>query len=276
MGFEASSVVGRRSSASQGLTPRPLRRGLTLVELLVVIVLVSTLVSTAIPIISPGGEGRKLREASRNINAYFQGAQARAIETGRPFGVAMRRLSEETGRGDDNAVVTRLEYVEVPAPYSGFDTSSLARLCVGTATTGQPGVRQLALQLIRYGSAVDPNEDRLPAGYDVDLVPDRFLRPGDQVEVGGTRYVLILPTIETITLFSQGPLQLAGTHGVNSVAAGFFDTSAQTGFFDVAPESTQYIFALRPAEESEERGVFNANGIGATSLTPGGDLRATH
>ncbi|MEO0530005.1 MAG: hypothetical protein AAF266_05425, partial [Planctomycetota bacterium] len=139
----------------------------------------------------------------------------------------------------------------------------LARLCVGTATTGQRGVRQLALQLIRYGSAVEPNEDRLPAGYDVDLVQDRFLRPGDQVEVAGARYVLILPTIETLTLFSPGPLQLAGTHDAKSVAAGFFNTSEQ---------NRQYIFALRPAEVTEQPGVPN-NEI---SLTPGGDLRATH
>src|SRR5690606_30858368 len=91
-------------------------------------VLVTTLVTTVIPILSPGGDNKRLREASRNLNAYLQGAQARAIETGRPFGVAFQRLSADTDRGADNAVSIRAEYVEVPPHYSGVNPTSAVRI----------------------------------------------------------------------------------------------------------------------------------------------------
>lgn len=172
---------------------------MTLVELLVVIVLITTLVSTAIPIISPGGDNRRLREASRNINAYLQGAQARAIQTGRPFGVAFRRLSSETENPQHNAVCTELEYVEVPAPYTGLDDASLARVC---EYQNIRGLKQLGLHLVRYGAEDAPDRDGLPPGYDVDAVPDGFFRPGDQVEVGG-RFYQILPYLVGQPLFAN-------------------------------------------------------------------------
>lgn len=207
-------AVGRNQLLASSLQPLALpRSGMTLIELLVVIVLVTTLVSTAIPIISPGGDSKRLREASRNLNAYLQGAQARAIETGRPFGVAFHRLSADTDRGADNAVCVRAEYVEVPPHYSGPDTSSLARICINN---NYP--RQLSLQFIRYGNTTPPTSDGLPAGYDTDLVPDAFIRPGDHVFVGAHEY-RILPY--TTNIFSQG-LPYARTYSTNQPGAGYF------------------------------------------------------
>src|SRR5688572_7008816 len=55
------------------------RRGMTLVELLVVIVILTTVVAAAIPIMAPSNVDRQLREASRTLNTYITGAQARAI-----------------------------------------------------------------------------------------------------------------------------------------------------------------------------------------------------
>lgn len=192
-------AAGRRSQrelpTAYGLQPTasPPRGAMTLVELLVVIVLVSTLVATAIPVISPGGDGRKLRESSRNLNSYLQGAQARAMQTGRPFGVALRRLSAETDRGTDNAVCVRVEYVEVPPTYSGFTRTSSARLAINPAYNVD-GVETLAspmlLQFVARGVATTQG---LPAGWQADLVPPRFLRPGDTIEISGRRYVLLEP-----------------------------------------------------------------------------------
>ncbi|QDV72154.1 prepilin-type N-terminal cleavage/methylation domain-containing protein [Botrimarina mediterranea] len=186
MRFERA-VSNQRSAVSFRKLQSAIRNrqsAMTLVELLVVIVLVTTLVTTVIPILSPGGDNKRIREASRNLNAYLQGAQARAIETGRPFGVAFQRLSADTERGADNAVCVRAEYVEVPPHYSGMDSSSLARVCIDSNS------QQLALQFVRLGTANAPGTDMLPAGYDVDLVPDRFLRPGDTVVVGKHTFVL--------------------------------------------------------------------------------------
>lgn len=269
MRFTQKRAIRHQSSVASGPTPVPLRGGMTLVELLVVIVLISTLVSTAIPIISPGGEDRKLREASRGINAYFQGAQARAIQTGRPFGVAMRRLSEDTGRGDDNAVVTRLEYVEVPPPYSGFDKSSLARVCVAT---GNNGVRQLALQFVRHGTDFAVAQDRLPSGYDSDLVPTRFLRPNDEVVVGGTRYVLIPTTFLGSSLFTGGGSRFrTAPVPTEGPGTGYFNTSGPN-----ASANQQLIFEIRPVAEPPRLSGNNEQQEVPSDLCPGVDLRVTH
>ncbi|MEQ8849123.1 prepilin-type N-terminal cleavage/methylation domain-containing protein [Botrimarina sp.] len=219
--------------------PTAAPQGLTLVELLVVIVLISILVATVIPVLAPGGDERRLREASRNVNAYLQGAQARAIQTGRPFGVALRRASEDTQNGADNAAVVRLEYVEVPPAYAGFDDASLARVCVEERN----GIRRFALQFVRYG---DTQNDGLPAGVDRDLAPDRFFRPGDEVHIGGNvfRFVdpaifLSVPGIEPLR-FGQGDaaLPVYQLYETGASAAGRFNTAAgATGVFRLTPAS---------------------------------------
>ncbi|MEN0111938.1 MAG: hypothetical protein AAF805_14560, partial [Planctomycetota bacterium] len=166
---------------------------MTLVELLVVIVLVTILVTTAIPVLSPGGDTRKLREASRAINTYLAGAQARAVETGRPCGVQLNRLSLRTQNWRDNAVVTSLNYVEVPAPYRGFDENSVARVGVFETNDAGLGIREIALQFLSYVDSVPSGVDQLPDGYDRDLLPANFLRVGDRVEIAGATYELVRP-----------------------------------------------------------------------------------
>src|SRR3954452_22821439 len=71
-------------------------RGMTLIELLVVIVILTTIVGAAIPLLSPSNDDRRLREAARGLNTYITGAQTRAIATKRPYGVAFKRLSQDT------------------------------------------------------------------------------------------------------------------------------------------------------------------------------------
>ncbi len=48
--------------------------GMTLVELLVVIVILTTIVGAAIPLMSPSNDDRRLREAARGLNTYITGA----------------------------------------------------------------------------------------------------------------------------------------------------------------------------------------------------------
>lgn len=173
---------GRRGVPS---TANPARRALTLVELLVVIVIISALVTTVLPVLSPGGDERKIREASRQVNAFLSGAQTRAIQTGRPYGVALKRLSADTDSPEDNGVAVELQYVEVPPPFTGFDDKSLARVC------WNPGLRTLQLQLVRYGTNNVPTQDGLPSAYDADPIPPQFLRPLDRIEVAGHAFYLL-------------------------------------------------------------------------------------
>jgi len=88
-------------------------RGFTLVELLVVITIMLALGAIMIPSMRTGLEGRRMREAARNVNVYLGTARNRAIETGRPAGVIFQR--------DPNlrqASVT-MQQAEVPPPYAG-------------------------------------------------------------------------------------------------------------------------------------------------------------
>jgi type II secretory pathway pseudopilin PulG len=199
MRFESSRVGSGQWAVGSLRTPPSAFRlpplGMTLVELLVVIVLVTTLVTTVIPIISPGGDDKRLREASRNLNAYLQGAQARAIETGRPFGVAFQRLSADTERGADNAVCVRAEYVEVPPHYSGFSPTSAVRIAQSTAynplgdndSEGPDDVGTVWVQFVQRSVTMNG----MPPGWCGDLTPPQFFRPGDTLEVHGHRYTLL-------------------------------------------------------------------------------------
>ena len=71
-------------------------RGMTLIELLVVVVIITTLVAAAIPLIAPSNDDRRLREAARGLNTFISVAQTRAIALAPPFGVAIKRLSQDT------------------------------------------------------------------------------------------------------------------------------------------------------------------------------------
>ena len=129
-----------------------------------------------------------MREAARGLNTYITVAQTRAIATKRPYGIALKRLSQDTKRntaGDlqnDNGVCLEVFYVEQPAPYAGFDANS--RACVAL----HPNRRGLVLvRFVTRGTAADA----LPQGWDADLFPPGTIRPHDVIEINGTRYKLL-------------------------------------------------------------------------------------
>ena len=85
----------------------PKRIGLTLVELLVVIVILTLLVAAVIPVLSPATETRRLREASRQLNSLCTAAQAKAIQQRQAGWFVVRKTQHADGpkvgprRGDD-------------------------------------------------------------------------------------------------------------------------------------------------------------------------------
>lgn len=91
------------------------RRGMTLVELLMVVAVMTILMVVAIPMLRPAFEDRQLREASRQVNTVFAGAQARAASTGRSVGIWIERQRDEDGR----LYATRLYTAEVSPGYTG-------------------------------------------------------------------------------------------------------------------------------------------------------------
>jgi hypothetical protein len=165
-----------------------------------VIIILVTIVAAAIPIMSPSNDDRRIREATRGLNTFITGAQARAIARGRPYGIQLKRLSADTGRtaaGDidnDNAVCLEAFYVEQPAPYAGFDVNSRVRVAryMPQNMNWYGRLRPLALiQFVTRGSNVLMMQDGLPTGWDADQFPDGMIRPGDVIEVAGTRYQLL-------------------------------------------------------------------------------------
>jgi type II secretory pathway pseudopilin PulG len=174
---------------------------MTLIELLVVIIILTTLVSAAIPILSPTNDDRRLREAARMVNAFISTAQANAIATQRPFGVGIKRLSKDTStpaspRPEDNAVSIELYYIEQPSPYVGFNEQSQARVALYTAPNNSlygGATNLVVIQFVTPGTNIAQTSDGLPAAWDADQLPSGVIRPGDVMVINGTRYQLLDP-----------------------------------------------------------------------------------
>ncbi len=202
-GRSRRTVSPRLAMRARSLTSdlRPLTsspRGLTLIELLIVIIILTTLVSAAIPIMAPTSDDRRLREASRGANSFISAAQMKAVQLQRPFGVALKRLSQDTNTvatanpsdpkniHEDNAVCVELYYVEQPAPYRGFDRTSSAMVA---RHTDRDKIGQVLIGFVVRGTS--STSDDLPIGWDTDLFPPNLIRPNEVIEIDGTRYELL-------------------------------------------------------------------------------------
>ncbi len=96
------------------------RRGLTLTELLVVVSIVILLAGILVPLMQPILQGQNTREAARQINVFLAGAQAHAVEQGRPVGVWIERATHDpTALPEKWFTAYKLYLAEQPLPYTG-------------------------------------------------------------------------------------------------------------------------------------------------------------
>ncbi|MBM4000997.1 MAG: prepilin-type N-terminal cleavage/methylation domain-containing protein [Planctomycetes bacterium] len=116
------------------MRPGPRRRGMTLVELLIVISVSVLLLAVAVPLLRISVQGRKVREASRQLNALITRVKARAAELGRPVGLLLRR--GDTAFATGSFYATQLFVAESPIPYAGDEATAFARIPAPTA----PGI----------------------------------------------------------------------------------------------------------------------------------------
>lgn len=182
---------------------------MTLVELLIVLVILATLTAAVLPVLTPTTEGRRIRETSRSLNTFITQAQSKAISTRRPYGIALKRLSADTGNDADRGVCLEVVPVEVPVPYAGFDENSRMRVAINP-DDNYPGT--VVLDFVTRGNNETPDTDDLPPGWDADLVPPNLLRLGDVVEVLGNRFRIILPKAQ----ITQNNGYLSGHQGARN------------------------------------------------------------
>ncbi len=118
----------QKLNACDGATQRPTwsRRGVTLVELLVVITILGLLAVTVLPNIGGTIDSRRSKEASRGLSMFISRAQSRALGAKDPKGFQIQPLVGDAGVAIDFYVA------DVPAAYSGELTSSTVTLIPGS------------------------------------------------------------------------------------------------------------------------------------------------
>ncbi|HJT36693.1 MAG TPA: prepilin-type N-terminal cleavage/methylation domain-containing protein [Pirellulales bacterium] len=172
------------------------RRGVTLVELLVAIMIMLLITAIAIPVIAPSIKNRDVREAARMIDVFINGARSRALQSGHSYGIMIERMP-----GQPNGAVT-LSYCEQPDPYTGDFAS-------GVSFPGMPpGASGSSIMLLGnggFGAWGPPSVTGAPtvlpgafplgdSGWIAGPVPGggtgwlTNIAPGDVVVVQGTQY----------------------------------------------------------------------------------------
>ncbi len=149
--------IDEAASRKTAVLPAGARRGLTLIELLIVIGVLVALVAVAAPNLRPAVESRRMREAARQVSTYFSSAHSRAIELGRPCGVMIERFAGEPRVG------MVLHQVETPPPYAGESLGAVCQVrmtsytALGQATVAVQFAPALGLNLVYPGDQIQFN-----------------------------------------------------------------------------------------------------------------------
>lgn len=137
------------------------RKGLSLVELLIVIGIASLLTAVALPSMKTILKDRKTNQAALQIRSFIEDARVKAIASGRSVAVVLERANEmyvlddtasPTRLGDGFAMnaCIRLSIAEVLPPYEGdLDQST----CTLSSTGGSTIPNQVTINLVENPSA---------------------------------------------------------------------------------------------------------------------------
>ncbi|MCH2114403.1 MAG: type II secretion system GspH family protein [Pirellulales bacterium] len=157
--------------------PRCAPQAMTLVELMVVIVILTTLVAGVVPLLSPNNDTTKINEAARGLQSYITVAQAKAARNGRPAGVLLKKLSTDTGSDLDRGVCLEVFQLVQPVPFAGFEVNSTVQVTQDSNVGNRV--------VLRFGTGLANNFD---GSVLENSFPPRMIKPGDIVEVGGFRF----------------------------------------------------------------------------------------
>lgn len=108
-------------------------RGMTMLELLIVVSVMVILMGIALPVMRTGIEGRKLREAARQVNVCVELAKGIAVETGLPSAIL---IEPEFLPDVSEPFAVKMYLAETPPPYSGDMVNAKAVVSSGQVMFG--------------------------------------------------------------------------------------------------------------------------------------------
>jgi len=136
---------------------------MTLTELLIVVAVLVIMLGLGLPMVKTGLEGRRIREASRQLNTYGELAKAQAAETGRPSALILNVQTlpgpHQQGPPANCDVNESLPYVsevflaQTPLPYAGDLVGARATISGSTASFNSVYSAQLT-SLVRPGDQI--------------------------------------------------------------------------------------------------------------------------
>jgi prepilin-type N-terminal cleavage/methylation domain-containing protein len=147
------------------------RRGMTVLELMVVVMILGLLAVVVLPSLTESIDSRRYREVARSVASFIARAQVRALDAGEPKGFMIQPLE-----GDPQAAI-ELFLASTPSAYCGESVASWVTI---EDVGANANVSQLRLEF-------DPlSRSRIDAG-------DGFVQRGDAIRFGtaGPDYCLL-------------------------------------------------------------------------------------
>ena len=176
-------------------TSRRRRAGFTLIELLVVIGILTLLTAVALPNVRDMIRQQKVLRSADVVVSFINGARAKAIGEGRPYGIVIDRagITSEVGRSQ----ATQLRYAYTPQSYSGDVAGARAQVL-----QGPPGAT-IPANMSKGNLIFNPAESAILVAAVKQLLqqevlmqqgtPNRIqplIMPGDQIGIGLLQFPL--------------------------------------------------------------------------------------
>jgi prepilin-type N-terminal cleavage/methylation domain-containing protein len=223
------------SNARSDRSEQP-KRGITLLELLIVMVILLMVTAAAIPIMAPALRNRQMREATRLVSAYLGAARARAVQTGRPVGVIIER---DNGK----PYALQMSQVEVPLPYAGDFSGSAALATPISFKSAITNAQNGAGGLVRITSAT-----QFPS----------FMRTGLFVNVQGVQGTVEANGKFRATLINSTTIDLQSTTFATAYTSGGTLEVNFGGQIQALPNDTEWLTKIRYGDRIrfDHRGKF--------------------